>query len=46
VVANAAFLCTLDRHLRTPSVVNYCAAHGIEVISDVDLLRRLRPAAE
>jgi hypothetical protein len=42
ITSGAAYLCTLDRHIRTPAVVDYCAAHGVEVISDVDLLTRLR----
>lgn len=46
VAASAQFLCTLDRHLRTPAVVNYCAVHGIEVITDSDLLQRLRSVTE
>jgi predicted nucleic acid-binding protein len=44
VEASAEVLCTLDRHLRTANVVSYCAAHGVEVITDVDLLQRLRAA--
>ncbi|MDZ4684386.1 MAG: putative toxin-antitoxin system toxin component, PIN family [Planctomycetaceae bacterium] len=44
VVAAAKVLCTLDRHLRTPAVVGYCAAYGIDVVTDVELLQRLRPA--
>ncbi len=42
MAASADVLCTLDRHLRTPAVVNYCAEHGVEVITDVELLERLR----
>ena len=35
-------ICTLDRHLRTPTVINYCEQRGIEVLSDTELLQRLK----
>ena len=39
----ADILCTLDRHLRRSRKVRaYCAKHGIEVMTDVELLRLLR----
>lgn len=40
VVFKADILCTLDRHLHTQDVVDYCHSHGIEIIGDVDLLKR------
>jgi predicted nucleic acid-binding protein len=42
VIAQAQVLSTLDRHLRSPSVVNYCAVRGIEVLTDLELLSHLR----
>ncbi|MEX2173293.1 MAG: putative toxin-antitoxin system toxin component, PIN family [Pirellulaceae bacterium] len=38
----AQVICTLDRHLLQPGVKDFCAAHGIEVLSDLELLARLR----
>ena len=46
IAGRAEILCTLDRHLRHPDVVDYCAQHGIRVLSDVELLQVLREAAE
>jgi putative PIN family toxin of toxin-antitoxin system len=37
-------LCTLDKHLRTTLVVDYCRQHGIRVLTDVELLQELRAA--
>jgi hypothetical protein len=42
VLGGANVLCTLDRHFRDPQVLQYCAEHGIEVMSDIELLQRLR----
>jgi putative PIN family toxin of toxin-antitoxin system len=42
VAGQAEVLCTLDRHLRQPDVCSYCARHGIQVMTDVELLARLR----
>lgn len=39
---NADVLCTLDRHLRHSDVVDYCRQKGIEVLTDVELVHRLR----
>ena len=41
IVGQASFLCTLDKHLRCQEVVDYCAGHGIKVVSDVELLQLL-----
>jgi len=38
----ADVLCTLDRHLRTQTVQDYCLGHGIRVLTDVELLDELR----
>ncbi len=42
IQAESQVICTLDRHLRTPAVISYCAFRGIEVLSDTELLRRLK----
>ncbi len=42
IAGQAAVLCSLDRHLHQPEAVAYCRAHGIEVLTDVELMRRLR----
>jgi hypothetical protein len=42
VLGGANALCTLDRHFRDPGVLQYCAQHGIQVMSDLDLLQSLR----
>jgi uncharacterized protein len=47
IVATAVYgcadvLCTLDRHLLQPAVVQYCLVHGIAVITDQQLRDRLR----
>ncbi len=39
---DADHLCTLDRHLRTKPVVDYCRASGIQVVTDIELLAALR----
>jgi predicted nucleic acid-binding protein len=45
VHGQAEVLCTRDRHLRSPVVKAYCSNHGIEVLTDIDVLRILRAAA-
>jgi putative PIN family toxin of toxin-antitoxin system len=44
VLGRANILCTLDRHFQHPEVQAYCAAHGIRILTDVELLRLLREA--
>jgi uncharacterized protein len=44
VVGRAHVLCTLDRHLRTPAVTDFCKSAGVSVMTDVELIRQLRPA--
>ncbi len=44
VQAESQVICSLDRHLKTPAVIEYCQQRGIEVLSDVELLARLKPA--
>jgi hypothetical protein len=38
----ADVLCTLDRHIRRPEVMEFLAAHGVRVLTDVELLAELR----
>ena len=43
VAGRADVLCTLDRHIRrSRKVREYCAKHGIRIMTDVELLRVLR----
>lgn len=42
VAGKVNVLCTRDHHLRSQPVVDYCAAHGIRVMTDVELLQVLR----
>lgn len=50
VSGQAEVICTLDRHLRNADVQRYCAARGIRVLTDVELMQELRagdtPAAK
>ena len=43
VLGNADILCTRDRHLRSAVVIRHCRTVQIEVLTDVELLARLRP---
>ncbi len=42
ITGKADVLCTLDKHLYQPEVVQYCTNHGIRVMRDVALLPLLR----
>jgi putative PIN family toxin of toxin-antitoxin system len=42
IIGKADVLCTLDRHLRAPAVAAYCAAQGVRVLRDAELLSELR----
>jgi putative PIN family toxin of toxin-antitoxin system len=42
VYGRADVLCTLDRHLRSPSVLAYCLDFNIRVRTDVELAAELR----
>jgi putative PIN family toxin of toxin-antitoxin system len=42
VAGRAEVLCTLDRHLRRPEVIDFCAGHGVRILTDSDLLAELR----
>ena len=41
VAGQADAICTLDRDLTRPEVVAYCRQHGIEILSDRELLQRV-----
>lgn len=43
VLGSADVLCTLDRHLFEPAVVELCAGRQIRVLRDAELLAELRP---
>jgi len=42
VVGKADVLCSLDRHLHRPEVRDHCLRFGIQVLTDLELLRELR----
>jgi putative PIN family toxin of toxin-antitoxin system len=42
IAGKAETICTLDRHLFHSQVLALCQAHGIRVMSDLDLLSELR----
>lgn len=42
VAGEASVLCTLDRHFASAAVLEYARVHDIELMNDVELLRRLR----
>jgi len=42
LLGNAEVVCTLDRHLRHPDVAAYCTGKGIQIMTDLELLKRLR----
>lgn len=42
VLGQADFLCSNDKHLFQPQVQAYCAAHRVQVVTDVELLVALR----
>jgi putative PIN family toxin of toxin-antitoxin system len=46
VAGRADVICTLDRHFYQDKVRNYCRERMIEIMDDVQLLARLRSAAE
>ena len=46
VGGKADVLASLDEHLYRPEVVAYCRSRGIEVMNDVELIRRLREEGE
>ena len=41
VAGDVDVLCTSDKHFYKEEVVAFCAAHGIQIMNDVDLLRLL-----
>ncbi len=44
VAGRADVVCSLDRHFASPAVAEYARRHQFEVVSDVELLQRLRRA--
>lgn len=42
VEGRADVLTTRDRHIRSPHVVEYLRGHGVDVLTDVEVLSRLR----
>lgn len=42
VLGEAEILCTLDTDFYDPETLAFCATYGIEVCTDVDLIKRLR----
>ena len=42
VIGRADALCTLNRDLYNPAVLDYCRERGVLIASDVDMLRLLR----
>src|SRR5687767_9100156 len=42
ITGKADVLCTLDRHLFHPDVMEHCRQRGVDVLTDVELLARLR----
>jgi putative PIN family toxin of toxin-antitoxin system len=42
ICANADYLCTLDKHFFEEPILAFCADRGVTVISDIDLLKKLR----
>jgi len=44
VAAKAKVICTLDRHLHHEAVVEYCDSRKIEIVTDLELLHRIRPS--
>jgi len=42
IIGNADVLCTLDKHLHQPEVIQCCTNHGIRVMRDIVLLRLLK----
>jgi putative PIN family toxin of toxin-antitoxin system len=45
IAGHAEILCTLDRHLRTQPVRDYCLIHGIQILTDIELLQFIRASA-
>lgn len=43
VAGKANVLCTLDQHFFDPDVARFAKGYGIQIVTDVELLSRLRP---
>lgn len=46
VAGEVDVLCTSDRHFYEDAVLVFCAAHGIQIMNDIELLRLLRGRQE
>jgi predicted nucleic acid-binding protein len=46
LAGRAQVLCTLDRHFHHRVVLRFCREHGIQVLTDVELLSSLRDRSE
>ena len=44
ISGGAHCICTLDDHFKDPAVLEFCSAHGITVLTDLELLRIIRNA--
>ena len=42
IAGRADVLCTRDAAFRAPKVLEVCAAHGIRILDDIELIRELR----
>jgi putative PIN family toxin of toxin-antitoxin system len=42
VAGKGDVLCTRNKHLFHPNVVNYCRRHAIEIMDDIGMLKRFR----
>ena len=42
LAGGADVICTVDRHFYEPNVLAFCSRHGIQLMTDVELLRALR----
>lgn len=42
VAGRAEVLCAMDRHFYTDQVISFCRQSDIEVMNDVELLKKLR----
>jgi predicted nucleic acid-binding protein len=44
-LGQAEVLCTRDHHLHSAAVKEYCSNHGIQILTDIEVLQILRAAA-
>ena len=46
VAGGADVICTVDRHFYQPNVLAFCSRHGIQLMTDIELLHALRQVYE